>query len=578
MGTSQTQPGKQIPVLDHGYVRLVTYTPWNAVDLAEAVQQGDLERAQALLSGHDLAAVNAARASFAKEKDELSPGDLRLLRFLGEAEPVPHSCYDADTEVFTARGWVRWPEVTVEDRLAAVTPSGTMEFEEPTTLYRAPYKGKMYVAEQAHVDMKVTPNHRLFVARRTNGGFHPFGVQTAEEIVGKAYRVRTTAVLPGGEGGTYAEGFLYGFFLGLGDGYRPERGNRVSFHLKKRRKIAALLEAVTEAGLEHSVTVGTDTTEIRVDAPQPWFSGKSKDKRIDSHVFSGSLEYRRGVFAGLLASDGSRKRSSFTFASASEGLVEDLIRLGTTIGEYVKRNRTQRAGTPEASYKAMILSRCLSPRLNDSGTTNDRWEDYDGEVYCAEVSTGMLLVRRNGKIVVSGNSPFRHNHVTLEVYAPLFVCRQWWRHAVGAATMEEGTPWSELSRRYVRGKIDYYLPGVYDWRATAADIKQGSAGALVDEREADARWATQMTRHLMDDVVVHYQRLIERGVAPEQARMILPQNVYTAFRWSPSVQALANFLVQRLDGHAQQEIQVYAEAVRTLVEPIFPHSVAAMLD
>lgn len=181
---------------------------------------------------------------------------------------------------------------------------------------------------------------------------------------------------------------------------------------------------------------------------------------------------------------------------------------------------------------------------------------------------------------VPHSSPFRHNHLTLEVYAPLFVCRQWWRHAIGAGTTEDGTPWSELSRRYVRGKIDYYLPQPEEWRVTAENIKQGSAGLLVHREggQAYAEWATDSTRDKLDDLVEHYQRLVDAGVAPEQARIFLPQNVYTSFRWSPSVQALGNFLVQRMDGHAQKEIQDYADAVRALTAPIFPLAISALVQ
>jgi thymidylate synthase (FAD) len=170
------------------------------------------------------------------------------------------------------------------------------------------------------------------------------------------------------------------------------------------------------------------------------------------------------------------------------------------------------------------------------------------------------------------SSPFRHSHVTLEVNAPLAVCRQWWRHAIGAATTEEGTPWSELSRRYVRGDIECHIPDSF--RAAPDNMKQGSGGPLGSPLTDKARSEFALA---VNQALASYEELISLGVAPEQARMVLPQSVYTTFRWSPSIQALAQFLVQRLDDHAQYEIRVYALAVLELVRPIFPHSLDALL-
>jgi thymidylate synthase (FAD) len=173
---------------------------------------------------------------------------------------------------------------------------------------------------------------------------------------------------------------------------------------------------------------------------------------------------------------------------------------------------------------------------------------------------------------VPHSSPFRHSHVTLEVQCPLIVARQWWRHVIGCGTTEDGTPWSELSRRYVRGGVQYHLPDRF--RAAPANAKQGSSGFVDQRKNEQAQEAYKLACDLAVDV---YDGLIAAGVAPEQARMVLPQAMYTSFRWSPSVQALANFLTQRLDEHAQDEIRVYAKAVQTLVTPIFPHALAALV-
>jgi thymidylate synthase (FAD) len=163
------------------------------------------------------------------------------------------------------------------------------------------------------------------------------------------------------------------------------------------------------------------------------------------------------------------------------------------------------------------------------------------------------------------SSPFRHSHVSLEISAPLPIARQWWRHVIGAGTTEEGTPHSELSRRYVRGGIQYHIPAV--WRSKPENSKQGS-GAPVDEHLQEA--AGNVFSEACHNALRAYDFLIEQGIAPEQARFVLPQGVYTSWIWTPSIQALANFLVHRLAPDAQHEIREYTKAVDTLVRPLFP--------
>ncbi len=173
---------------------------------------------------------------------------------------------------------------------------------------------------------------------------------------------------------------------------------------------------------------------------------------------------------------------------------------------------------------------------------------------------------------VPHTSPFRHSYVTLEVYCPLVVARQWWRHVIGAGTTEEGTPWSELSRRYVRGGVDYHLPTQF--RYAAANAKQGSGKDLETS-------LNDFSISIFSDACAHsveaYERLLEHGIAAEQARMVLPQGVFTSFRWSPSILAVSNFLTLRLAPDTQLETRVYAEAVYNLVKPIYPLAFNALV-
>lgn len=240
-----------------------------------------------------------------------------------------------------------------------------------------------------------------------------------------------------------------------------------------------------------------------------------------------------------------------------------------TAREYLDKDMPAYVAESLATAAALLAS-------EDLAAVNAARASFDKESQALEPKDLRLLRFLAQAEPVPHMAPFRHAHVTLEVYAPLFVCRQWWKHVVGAP-LEEGTPWSELSRRYVRGEIEYHLPLPWEWRAAPDNAKQGSGGPLVDTDTVAAAAASTSTKLALDALVRHYHHLLELGVAAEQARMVLPQNVYTTFRWSPSVQALANFLVQRLDDHAQHEIRLYARALVPMVAGIFPHSLEALL-
>ena len=162
------------------------------------------------------------------------------------------------------------------------------------------------------------------------------------------------------------------------------------------------------------------------------------------------------------------------------------------------------------------------------------------------------------------STPFRSAYVTLHLRAPIFVLRQWMKHTTGCS-------WNELSARY-RELKDYHTPTQF--RTQSASVKQGSDGVLPeDENEV----ASVIFAHACESAFESYHHLLRMGVAKEQARAVLPLGVYSECYWTASLQAVAHFLELRLDAHAQKEIREYAQAVRALIEPFYPVSLAALL-
>lgn len=168
-------------------------------------------------------------------------------------------------------------------------------------------------------------------------------------------------------------------------------------------------------------------------------------------------------------------------------------------------------------------------------------------------------------------SPFRHAFMTFEVEAPLMVARQWYKYMVGSDHTMDG--WNEASRRYITMEPRFYHPV---WRTKPANSKQGSGEFIEDETTLNE--LDYMFQLVSEQNMEAYNRALEIGVAPEQARCFLPAYaMQTIWRWSASLQSIMHFLDQRLEDDAQWEIRCYAQAVRTLVEPHFPVTFEALV-
>jgi thymidylate synthase (FAD) len=166
------------------------------------------------------------------------------------------------------------------------------------------------------------------------------------------------------------------------------------------------------------------------------------------------------------------------------------------------------------------------------------------------------------------DSCLRHCVMTLEVYAPLMVARQWYKHAVSSSHLDDQVGWNESSRRYITENEEFYIPNVKQWRSTPENKKQGSGDLLSSEK--GAKYYMAMIRTVEESHRVYLEAL-EDGVAPEQARLLLPAYaMYVRWRWTASLNALLHFLSLRMSPHAQYEIQEYANAVNDIVKEHYP--------
>ena len=160
-------------------------------------------------------------------------------------------------------------------------------------------------------------------------------------------------------------------------------------------------------------------------------------------------------------------------------------------------------------------------------------------------------------------SPFNHSFISVRVKAPIFVARQLVKHKF--------MPWNEVSRRYVDDEPEFYLP---EWRERADNVKQGSKEGTYSIPSIDYYF----TQDYLNISLKLYNDLLEANVAPEQARMILPQNMMTEWWWSGTVGAFCEMVVLRLDKHTQYESRIVAQKIRDLILPVFPVSLKARLE
>ena len=154
-------------------------------------------------------------------------------------------------------------------------------------------------------------------------------------------------------------------------------------------------------------------------------------------------------------------------------------------------------------------------------------------------------------------TPFAHAMVTLRIACPVFVARQWFRHTIGVAR-------NEVSRRYVDDEVQYFLPDEIRARPDAS-IKQGSGG---NHPKSDQwRDAIDCVYTIADCL---YEKMIADGVAPEQARMVLPLAHMTEFYETASLAFYGRVAGLRLDPHAQEEVRDLMELIDQAIQPIAP--------
>jgi len=161
-------------------------------------------------------------------------------------------------------------------------------------------------------------------------------------------------------------------------------------------------------------------------------------------------------------------------------------------------------------------------------------------------------------------TPFEHVVYTFHVKTPLFVARQWFRHRIGS--------FNEISQRYTEVKEEeFYIP--VNVRINVPEDKQKAVP--VEDTELLKKVQDIMKQKFEEDYKL-YKELLDMGIARELARIVLPLATYTQFYWTVNLRSLINFLLLRIDYHAQYEIREYAKCILDVIKQTVPWTYEAL--
>lgn len=207
---------------------------------------------------------------------------------------------------------------------------------------------------------------------------------------------------------------------------------------------------------------------------------------------------------------------------------------------------------------------------NAARVSFNKESEWDTELNWLDKTTEKILSAKDKKLIAylakhKHWTPFAHPQITVRIKAPIFIRTQLFKHKVGFVE-------NEVSRRYVTDTPEFYIPR---WRSSpTSGAKQGSTDFILDSVVED-KLNTEYNM-VIEGALKTYENLLEQGVAPEQARSVLPQGAYTEWWWTGSLAGFARVYTQRSEAHAQWEVRKFAETIGQLIEPFFPVSWQAL--
>lgn len=505
--------------------------------------------------------------------DKQTPENIE--KFLNRLADLGH-CYDKDTEVLTSEGFIRWPDITYEHKIASFNPDDASfnKFEKPSKIYSRHICEDLIEFTHKRASLLVTKEHRLYCSlsnrsfKRNNPNFE---ILRANEYVQynnkKVYetplRMKSCAINKNTE--VKAEDTiykLYGFFIG--DGYvrdnKSENANSIYFHLKMDRKINYLKNICKETGFDlienknNSFVVKVPNAKLFRDM----FYNENSDKTFPNKFYNMSSNQYNNFIEGLLNSDGhyAGRGKNDEYSSSSFELCEKIQTLSSINNRFTTITRAN-----DNLYRVYIgKDRFSSPMFNDSRNDNcGKLTKYEGNVYCATVSTGLLMIRRNGFTLLCGNcSPLEHISFTFAIEGvSRALTHQLVRHRIAS--------YSQQSQRYVKEKLFEYITP--DEIAIDGDLSNMYSNFMNDVQDMYDAIVVRLTNKYINCGM--NKRDAEKK-AIENARYVLPNACETKIMVTMNARTLLNFFKERCCMRAQDEIREMAWLMLNEVQEVAP--------
>ena len=487
----------------------------------------------------------------------------KLLNYLA----INNHCYHPEMEVLTIKGWKKWKNCNEYENFAIPTIDNQIRIER-LLVKSFPYNDEMYCYKNNRMSFKVTKGHRMFFKKMHNKKYEIYKIEEMSQW-GYFYSIKNFF--------QHVENpckklMLIGFFLGDGSG---ENNKSVCFNLKKQRKIDFLLQLLNDLKIEYKIfPQKSGTVNIRFTAPDFFhiFTGsilnKGSNKQFTGDINQLTKEELRGLLNGLINSDGSVKidRPQIEFTNCSFHLAKLFETIASLLGYecHFCKNRKSFNDKHSQSFNVKLywqLNRKLQARKQYFFQ-----EQYNGLVYCTTSSTGLLFVRgcsESAGFVCGNSSPFEMAEYQFFIRLPLFVFGQLVRHRTANINCK--------SYRYteVEEEIEFYTPKIL--RKTD-EKKQGSSSLPIENNSMVVELCQEKCRNDLR----FYKKLLTEGVCREQARMFLPQNIFTEFVWKIDLRNLYHFIDLRIHHTAQVEIQELAQKLLFFVKEKNPMTYNAL--
>ena len=338
-------------------------------------------------------------------------GTLNLLWIMKDHCPNAHlvklGCYDDKTEILTNSGWKLFKDLLLTDEVCCLdSKAEEIKYEVPSNIVKYLYIGKMMEIKTSSLDCCITPNHRVVHKRRSNSSYKDIQIDKVDEL-----NKFNSIYIP--RGGNWKEprspqisdSWLNFLGVWLSDGFvgkSHERVKYVCFKVKSQKKIDFIRMAIGRLGLSWKEYDDNGFKLFRIFhiklAKYLSHFGRSWERYIPQEIKQCSKEQLEILYNSFMNGDGTPRDRSDRYNSTSKELIDDIQEISLKIGLAAS------VGLHKGSKHQMWQLTISDKTINRVSKDNRKWIDYNGEVFCCTVSTGIIYVRRNGRVMWSGNT------------------------------------------------------------------------------------------------------------------------------------------------------------------------------